>query len=92
MIRDDSISSQNMISEQAHISLTWNITDNWKSNISQNRDLRNTNWGNAIHSSGYLEFKNECIIIRLEASRKHQNLIDIPDTNEYSVSFNLVGF
>ena len=92
MIRDDSISSQNMISEQAHISLTWDITDNWKSNISQSRDLRNTNWGNAIHSAGYLEFKNECIIIRLEASRKHQNLIDIPDTNEYSISFNLVGF
>ncbi len=92
MIRDDSISSQNMISEQAQISVTWNITNNWKSHIRQSRDLRNTNWGNAIHSAGYLEFKNECIIIRLEASRKHQNLIDIPDTNEYSVSFNLVGF
>mgnify|MGYP001273901447 CR=1 FL=1 len=92
MIRDNNISSQNMLSEQAQISITWNIDDNWRSNIRQSRDLRNTNWGNAIDSAGYLEFKNECIIIRLEASRKHQNLIDIPDTTEYSISFNLVGF
>ena len=81
-----------MLSEQAQISITWNIADNWRSNIRQSRDLRNTNWGNAIDSAGYLEFKNECIIIRLEVSRKHQNLIDIPDTTEYSISFNLVGF
>ena len=92
MTRDNNISSQNMLSEQAQISITWNIDDSWRSNIRQSRDLRNTNWGNAIDSAGYLEFKNECIIIRLEASRKHQNLIDIPDTNEYSISFNLVGF
>ena len=92
MIRDDPVKTQTMLSEQTHISLTWNINNNWRSSIRQTRDLRNSNWGNAINSSGFIEFKNECIIIRLETSRKHQNLIDIPDTTEYSISFNLVGF
>ena len=92
MIRDDPVMTETMLSEQAQITLTWNINDNWRSNISQSRDLRDSNWGNAINSSGFLEFFNECIVIRLEASRKHQNLIDIPDTTEYSLSFNLVGF
>ena len=92
MLRDDPIVTQNNLSEQANISLTWNINENWRSNIKQNRDLRNSNWGNAIDSSGYIEFINECIIIRLEASRKHHNLIDVPDATEYSLSFNLVGF
>ncbi len=92
MIRDDPVMTQTIISEQAQVSLTWNISDNLRSNISQSRDLRNSNWGNAINSYGFVEYFNECIIIRLEASRKHQNLIDIPDTTEYSISFNLVGF
>ena len=92
MVRDDPIPTQSMLSEQANISLAWNITDNWSTNISQNRDLRKSNWGNALHSYGYIEFKNECIIIRLQAERKHQNLVDVPDTNEYSLNFNLVGF
>jgi len=92
MIRDDPVMTQTMLSEQAKISLKWNISNNWRSNISQSRDLRDSNWGKAIYSVGFLEFFNECIIIRLEASRKHQNLIDIPDTTEYSLSFNLVGF
>ena len=92
MVRDDPVPTQSMLSEQASISLSWNITDNWSTNIRQNRDLRNSNWGNALHSYGYIEFKNECIIIRLQAERKHQNLVDVPDTNEYSLNFNLVGF
>ena len=92
MIRDDPVPTQSMLSEQASISLSWNITDNWRTNIRQNRDLRNSNWGNALNSYGYIEFKNECIIIRLQAERKHQNLVDVPDTNEYSLNFNLVGF
>ena len=92
MVRDDPVPTQSMLSEQASISLSWNITDNWRTNIKQNRDLRNSNWGNALHSYGYIEFKNECIIIRLQAERKHQNLVDVPDTNEYSLNFNLVGF
>ena len=92
MIRDDPVPTQSMLSEQASISLSWNITDNWRTNIKQNRDLRNSNWGNALNSYGYIEFKNECIIIRLQAERKHQNLVDVPDTNEYSLNFNLVGF
>ncbi len=92
MVRDDPVPTQSMLSEQASISLSWNITDNWSTNIRQNRDLRNSNWGNALNSYGYIEFKNECIIIRLQAERKHQNLVDVPDTNEYSLNFNLVGF
>ena len=92
MVRDDPVPTQSMLSEQASISLSWNITDNWRTNIRQNRDLRNSNWGNALNSYGYIEFKNECIIIRLQAERKHQNLVDVPDTNEYSLNFNLVGF
>jgi len=92
MVRDDPIPTQSMLSEQASISLSWNITNNWSTNISQNRDLRNSNWGNALNSNGYIEFKNECIIIRFQAQRKHQNLVDVPDTNEYSLNFNLVGF
>ena len=92
MVRDDPVPTQSMLSEQASISLSWNITDNWGTHIRQNRDLRNSNWGNALHSYGYIEFKNECIIIRLQAERKHQNLVDVPDTNEYSLNFNLVGF
>jgi LPS-assembly protein len=92
MIRDDPVATQTMLSEQANVSLNWNISENWRSSISQNRDLRSSNWGNAINSSGFIEFKNECIIVKLEASRNHQNLIDIPDTTEYSISFNLVGF
>ncbi len=92
MIRDDPVATQTMLSEQANVSLSWNISENWRSTISQNRDLRASNWGNAINSSGFIEFKNECIIVRLEAARNHQNLIDIPDTTEYSISFNLVGF
>ena len=92
MLRDDPVLTESILSEQAQISLTWNINENWRSNIRQSRDLRDSNWGNAINSAGIIEFINECIIIRLEASRKHQNLIDIPDTTEYSISFNLVGF
>jgi len=92
MIRDDPVITETILSEQAQISLTWNINDNWSSNLRQTRDLRNNNWGNAIYSSSFIEFKNECIIIRLEASRKHQNLIDIPDATEYSINFNLVSF
>ena len=92
MVRDDPVLTESMLSEQASISLSWNVNDNWRANIRQNRDLRNSNWGNAINSYGYIEYKNECIIIRLQAERKHQNLIDVPDTNEYSLNFNLVGF
>ncbi|MDB9761908.1 LPS assembly protein LptD [Alphaproteobacteria bacterium] len=92
MVRDDPVPTQSMLSEQAHISLSWSITENWNTNIRQNRDLRNSNWGNAINSYGYIEYQNECIIIRLQAERKHQTLVDVPDTNEYSLSFNLVGF
>ena len=92
MVRDDPVMTETILSEQAQISLSWNINDNWSTNIRQTRDLRNNNWGNAIYSSSFIEFKNECIIIRLEASRKHQNLIDIPDTTEYSINFNLVSF
>jgi LPS-assembly protein len=92
MVRDDPVLTESMLSEQASISLSWNVNDNWRANIRQNRDLRNSNWGNAINSYGYIEYKNECIIIRLQAERKHHNLIDVPDTNEYSLNFNLVGF
>ena len=92
MVRDDPVLTESMLSEQASISLSWNVNDNWRANIRQNRDLINSNWGNAINSYGYIEYKNECIIIRLQAERKHQNLIDVPDTNEYSLNFNLVGF
>jgi len=92
MVRDDPVPTQSMLSEQAQISLSWQIAENWKTNIRQNRDLRKSNWGNAINSYGHIEYKNECITIRLQAERKHQTLIDVPDTNEYSISFNLVGF
>ena len=92
MVRDDPVPTQSLVSEQASISLLWNINKNWSSNIRQNRDLINSNWGNAINSYGYIQFQNECIIIRLQAERKHQTLVDVPDTNEYSISFNLVGF
>ena len=92
MVRDDPVPTQSILSEQASISVTWQITDGWRTSISQNRDLRNSNWGNALNSYGYIEYKNECIIIRLQAERKHQNLIDVPDTNEYSLNINLVGF
>ena len=92
MVRDDPVPTESMLSEQASISLSWSINENWNTNIRQNRDLRNSNWGNAINSYGYIEYKNECIIMRLQAERKHQNLIDVPDTNEYSLSFNLIGF
>ena len=92
MVRDDPVPTQSLLSEQASISLSWNINENWSSNIRQNRNLINSNWGNAINSYGYLQYQNECIIIRLQAERKHQTLVDIPDTNEYSISFNLVGF
>ena len=92
MVRDDPVPTQSMLSEQANISLSWNITDNWNTSIRQNRDLKDSNWGNAINSYGNIEYKNECIIIRLQAERKHQTLVDVPDTNEYSLSFNLIGF
>jgi lipopolysaccharide assembly outer membrane protein LptD (OstA) len=92
MVRDDPVPTQSMLSEQAQISLSWSITKNWNTSISQSRDLRNNNWGNAINSYGNIEYKNECIIIRLQAERKHQTLVDVPDTNEYSLSFNLIGF
>jgi LPS-assembly protein len=92
MVRDDPVPTQSMPSEQANISLSWNITDNWNTSIRQNRDLKDSNWGNALNSYGNIEYKNECIIIRLQAERKHQTLVDVPDTNEYSLSFNLIGF
>ena len=92
MVRDDPVPTQSLLSEQASISLSWNINENWSSNIRQNRNLINSNWGNAINSYGYIQYQNECIIIRLRAERKHQTLVDVPDTNEYSISFNLVGF
>ena len=92
MVRDDPVPTQSLLSEQASISLSWTINENWSSNIRQNRDLIDSNWGNAINSYGYIQYQNECVIIRLQAERKHQTLVDVPDTNEYSLSFNLVGF
>ena len=92
MIKDDPVPSQSLISEQLHLNLTWRVNDNWSANISQRRDLKDSNYGNATHSKGYLEYKNECIIIRLSADRQHGELIDIPDTTEYSLNFKLVSF
>ena len=92
MLRDNPILTESMVSEQASISLSLNITEHWRTTFRQNRNLQNSNWGNAINSFGNLEYRNECVIIRLQAERKHQTLVDVPDTNEYSISFNLVGF
>ena len=92
MIRDDPVPTQNLISEQLYLALTWRIFENWTTNISQRRDLKNTNFGNATHSKGFIEYKNECIIIRLSADRKHTQLVDIPDTTEISLNFKLIGF
>ena len=92
MIRDDPVPSQNLISEQLHMALTWNITNNWSANVSQRRDLKDSNYGNATYSKGFIEYRNECIIIRLSADRKHEQLVDIPDTTEYSLNFKFIGF
>ena len=92
MIRDDPVPSQNLISEQLQMALTWKINESWSTNIFQRRDLKDSNYGNATHSKGYLEYKNECIIIRLSAERTHGQLIDIPDTTEYSLNFKLISF
>ena len=92
MLRDDPVPSQNLISEQLHATFTWRINDNWTSNISQRRNLIDSNYGDATYSRGFIEYKNECIIIRLSADRKHGQLVDIPDTTEYSLNFNLIGF
>ena len=92
MIRDDPVPTQNLISEQLYVRLTWKLNENWMTNVSQRRDLIDTNFGNATHSRGFIEYKNECIIIRLSADRKHGQLVDIPDTTEFSLNFNLIGF
>jgi len=92
MIKDDPVPTQNLISEQLHVGLNWNITNEWSTNVSQRRDLKDSTFGNAIYSNSSISYKNECIIISLTAQRKHENLIDIPDTTEYSLNFNLIGF
>jgi len=92
MVRDDPVPTQNLISEQLYLGLTWRVTNGWTSNISQRRDLKNSNFGKATHSKGFIEYKNECIIIRLAADRKHTHLVDIPDTTEISLNFKLIGF
>ncbi len=92
MIKDDPVPSQNLISEQLHVGLNWKISNEWNTSISQRRDLRDSDFGDAIYSNSSLTYKNECIIISLTAQRKHENLVDIPNTTEYSLNFNLIGF
>ena len=57
MVRDDPVPTQSLLSEQASISLSWTINENWSSNIRQNRDLIDSNWGNAINSYGYIQYQ-----------------------------------
>ena len=94
MVRDDPNPSSNVPSnsEQALVSINWNISDNWSTNLTQSRDLVGTNHGDAIFSKASIQYLNECIKINISAERNHRDMIDVPDATTFSITFELVGF
>ena len=94
MVRDDPNPSSNVPSnsEQTLVSINWNISDNWSTNLTQSRDFVGTNFGDAIFSRAGIQYLNECIKISISAERNHRDMVDVPDATTFSITFELVGF